>query len=192
MWDSYRRNPATCCTRTRSRRSARRPTGTRGPSRAPAGRSSPSCSRRSGTTHTPATCRRASAWPSRSRSSSRPRPPLLLLDEPPRGLDYAAKSRLVGTLRELAADGHAIVLATHDVELAAELAHRVLILADGEIVADGPTSEVVVGSPSFAPQVTKILAPQKWLTTAQVRRALRAAAGPEQPQQDAPTPGERP
>ncbi|MER6162375.1 ATP-binding cassette domain-containing protein [Streptomyces sp. NPDC001868] len=119
------------------------------------------------------------------------RPPLLLLDEPTRGLDYAAKSRLVGTLRALAADGHAIVLATHDVELAAELAHRVLILADGEIVADGPTPEVVVGSPSFAPQVTKILAPQKWLTTAQVRHALRAAA-PDRPEQDAPTPGEQP
>ncbi|KND44988.1 ABC transporter ATP-binding protein [Streptomyces stelliscabiei] len=103
------------------------------------------------------------------------RPPLLLLDEPTRGLDYAAKSRLVATLRTLAAAGHAIVLATHDVELAAELAHRVVILADGEIVADGPTPEVVVGSPSFAPQVTKILAPQSWLTTAQVRGALRAA-----------------
>ncbi|WNZ11905.1 ATP-binding cassette domain-containing protein [Streptomyces sp. 11x1] len=103
------------------------------------------------------------------------RPPLLLLDEPTRGLDYAAKARLIALLRGLAADGHAIVLATHDVELAAELAHRVLILADGEVVADGPTAEVVVGSPSFAPQVTKILAPQPWLTTAQVRRALRAA-----------------
>ncbi|SFM72244.1 MULTISPECIES: ABC transporter ATP-binding protein [unclassified Streptomyces] len=102
------------------------------------------------------------------------RPPLLLLDEPTRGLDYAAKARLVTQLRALAADGHAIVLATHDVELAAELAHRVVILADGEVVADGPTAEVVVGSPSFAPQVTKILAPQPWLTTAQVRRALRA------------------
>ncbi|MCL6732725.1 ABC transporter ATP-binding protein [Streptomyces neyagawaensis] len=100
------------------------------------------------------------------------RPPLLLLDEPTRGLDYAAKARLVSTLRGLAAGGHAIVLATHDVELAAEVADRVLILADGEVVADGPTAEVVVGSPSFAPQVTKILAPQKWLTTTQVSHAL--------------------
>ena len=75
------------------------------------------------------------------------RPPLLLLDEPTRGLDYAAKARLVAVLRGLAAEGHAIVLATHDVELAAELAHRVVILADGEIVADGPTAEVVVSSP---------------------------------------------
>ncbi|MFF4797164.1 ABC transporter ATP-binding protein [Streptomyces sp. NPDC001351] len=100
------------------------------------------------------------------------RPPLLLLDEPTRGLDYAAKARLVTLLRDLAAEGHAIVLATHDVELAAELAHRVVLLADGEVIADGPTAEVVVSSPSFAPQVTKILAPQQWLTVAQVREAL--------------------
>ncbi|WP_234426183.1 ATP-binding cassette domain-containing protein, partial [Streptomyces kebangsaanensis] len=100
------------------------------------------------------------------------RPPLLLLDEPTRGLDYGAKARLVALLRELAAEGHAIVLATHDVELAAELAHRVVLLAEGEVIADGPTAEVVVSSPSFAPQVTKILAPQRWLTAAQVREAL--------------------
>ncbi|MGA4842293.1 ABC transporter ATP-binding protein [Streptomyces sp. G45] len=102
------------------------------------------------------------------------RPPLLLLDEPTRGLDYAAKARLVAVLRSLAAEGHAIVLATHDVELAAELAHRVVILADGEVVADGPTTEVVVASPAFAPQVTKVLAPQQWLTVTQVRNALEA------------------
>ncbi|MFI0963759.1 ABC transporter ATP-binding protein [Streptomyces sp. NPDC021080] len=100
------------------------------------------------------------------------RPPLLLLDEPTRGLDYAAKARLVTVLRGLAAEGHAIVLATHDVELAAELADRVVILADGEVVADGPTAEVVVASPSFAPQVAKILAPEPWLTVAQVEKAL--------------------
>ncbi|MDT9683654.1 ATP-binding cassette domain-containing protein [Streptomyces sp. TRM76323] len=100
------------------------------------------------------------------------RPGLLLLDEPTRGLDYAAKARLVEVLRRLAADGHAIVMATHDVELAAELAHRVVVLADGEVVADGPTHEVVVASPAFAPQVAKVLAPQPWLTVAQVEAAL--------------------
>ncbi|MGW2324254.1 ABC transporter ATP-binding protein [Streptomyces sp. NPDC001700] len=103
------------------------------------------------------------------------RPPLLLLDEPTRGLDYAAKARLTRVLRGLAADGHAIVLATHDVELAAELAHRVVILADGEVVADGPTAEVVTSSPAFAPQVAKILAPLPWLTVPQVREALEGA-----------------
>ncbi|MFF3762653.1 ABC transporter ATP-binding protein [Streptomyces sp. NPDC001922] len=105
------------------------------------------------------------------------RPRLVLLDEPTRGLDYAAKARLVEILRGLAADGHAIVMATHDVELAAELAHRVVILADGEVVADGPTPEVVVSSPAFAPQVAKILTPQRWLTVSQVREALGAGVG---------------
>ncbi|MEV1051425.1 ATP-binding cassette domain-containing protein [Streptomyces sp. NPDC049887] len=100
------------------------------------------------------------------------RPPLLLLDEPTRGLDYAAKSRLVTVLRGLAAEGHGIVLATHDVELAAEIADRVVILAGGEVVADGPTADVVVSSPAFAPQVAKILAPEPWLTVAQVEAAL--------------------
>ncbi|MGJ0155353.1 ABC transporter ATP-binding protein [Streptomyces sp. CH8.1] len=102
------------------------------------------------------------------------RPALLLLDEPTRGLDYAAKARLVEVLRGLAADGHAVVLATHDVELAAELADRVVILAGGEVVADGPTAEVVVSSPAFAPQVAKVLAPGHWLTVGQVAEALGA------------------
>ncbi|WP_405643551.1 ABC transporter ATP-binding protein [Streptomyces sp. NBC_00019] len=102
------------------------------------------------------------------------RPPLLLLDEPTRGLDYAAKARLVTLLKALAAEGHAIMLATHDVELVAEIAHRVVLLADGEVIADGPAADVIVASPSFAPQVSKILAPQKWLTVTQVREALVA------------------
>jgi energy-coupling factor transporter ATP-binding protein EcfA2 len=103
-------------------------------------------------------------------------PPLLLLDEPTRGLDYAAKARLVRVLRDLADAGHAVVLATHDVELAAELACRVVVLAEGEVVADGPSAEVVTASPAYAPQVAKILAPQPWLTVGQVRRALGGAA----------------
>jgi energy-coupling factor transport system ATP-binding protein len=100
------------------------------------------------------------------------RPPLLLLDEPTRGLDYAAKARLAGILKGLAAEGHALVLATHDVELAAELADRVVILADGEVVADGPAADVVLASPSFAPQLAKVLAPRRVLTLAEVEGVL--------------------
>jgi len=104
------------------------------------------------------------------------RPPLVLLDEPTRGLDYTAKQRLVDDLRGLAADGHGVVLATHDVELVAEVADRVVVLGDGEVVADGPATEVVVASPAFAPQVAKVLAPQPWLTVSEVRTALEAAS----------------
>ena len=100
------------------------------------------------------------------------RPPVVLLDEPTRGLDYTAKHRLVETLRELAAEGRCILLATHDVELVAEVATRVLVMADGELVADGATADVLVSSPAFAPQVAKILSPQPWLTPTEVASAL--------------------
>ncbi|MDP9240206.1 MAG: ATP-binding cassette domain-containing protein, partial [Actinomycetota bacterium] len=99
-------------------------------------------------------------------------PPLLLLDEPTRGLDYTAKARLVAIVRGLAAEGRAVVLATHDVELVAEVAARTVVLADGEVVADGPTGDVVTHSPGFAPQVAKVLAPQRWLTVDAVAKAL--------------------
>ncbi|GAB3120316.1 ATP-binding cassette domain-containing protein [Streptomyces calidiresistens] len=105
------------------------------------------------------------------------RPPLVLLDEPTRGLDHAAKARLVEIVRELAAEGHAVVLATHDVESAAEAADRVVVLAGGEVVADGPTAEVVVASPTFSPQVAKVLGAVGPLTPAGVRAVLSGEAG---------------
>jgi energy-coupling factor transport system ATP-binding protein len=98
-------------------------------------------------------------------------PRVLLLDEPTRGLDYDAKRHLAAMLDDLAADGHAIVVATHDVEFVARATHRVLLMAEGELIGDGPTAEVAVGSPSYAPQVTKILAPHPWLTVEQLRTA---------------------
>jgi energy-coupling factor transport system ATP-binding protein len=101
-------------------------------------------------------------------------PAVVALDEPTRGLDYPAKQHLVETLRGLATTGHGIVIATHDVELAAELADRIVVLADGEVVADGNATDVVVSSPIFAPQVSKVLAPLPWLT---VRSVVEALAG---------------
>ncbi|MFY1704887.1 ABC transporter ATP-binding protein [Micromonospora sp. WMMA1923] len=99
-------------------------------------------------------------------------PPVVLLDEPTRGLDYRAKRQFAAIVRRLAADGRAVVVATHDVELVASLADRVVVLAEGEIVADGSTAEVMLASPAFAPQVAKVLAPAPWLTVDQVTAAL--------------------
>jgi energy-coupling factor transport system ATP-binding protein len=65
-----------------------------------------------------------------------------------------------------------VVVCTHDVEFVAAAADRVVVLAEGEVVADGPTAEVVVASPAFAPQVAKILSPQPWLTVDEVAAAL--------------------
>ncbi|TBL36412.1 ATP-binding cassette domain-containing protein, partial [Verrucosispora sp. SN26_14.1] len=99
-------------------------------------------------------------------------PPVVLLDEPTRGLDYRAKRQFATVVRRLAAQGRAVVVATHDVELVASLADRVVVMAQGEIVADGTAAEVMLASPAFAPQVAKVLAPQPWLTVDQVTTAL--------------------
>jgi energy-coupling factor transport system ATP-binding protein len=90
------------------------------------------------------------------------RPRAVLLDEPTRGLDYAAKDHLAALLRGLAAAGHAVLVATHDVEFVAVVADDVVVLAEGEVVSSGPVRRVVAESPGFAPQVTKILGPP-WL-----------------------------
>jgi energy-coupling factor transport system ATP-binding protein len=84
-------------------------------------------------------------------------PPVLLLDEPTRGLDYSVKRALSATLRSMAADGRAVLVATHDVEFVAQAADHVVVLAEGEVVSSGPVRRVVAESPAFAPQVTKVL-----------------------------------
>lgn len=100
-------------------------------------------------------------------------PKILILDEPTRGLDYQAKNELIRILIEFArATGKCVLLATHDVELVAELASRVIFIADGEIVADGTTLDVLLSSPAFAPQVSKVMSPQPWLRVSDVIAAL--------------------
>ena len=102
-------------------------------------------------------------------------PRLLILDEPTRGLDYQAKRVLTKLLIDFArVFNRSVIIATHDVELVAELATRTIFVADGDIVADGPTIDVLLSSPAFAPQVSKIMAPQPWLTVADVVRAIEA------------------
>ncbi|WGL53607.1 ATP-binding cassette domain-containing protein [Nocardioides sp. BP30] len=99
------------------------------------------------------------------------RPVAVLLDEPTRGLDYAAKRQLASILRRLAGEGRAVLVATHDVEFVAESADEVVVLADGEVVSHGPTRRVVAESPAFAPQVTKVLG-HPWLHVDEVRAAI--------------------
>ena len=89
--------------------------------------------------------------------------PLLLLDEPTRGLDVESKARLAALLRGFAGGGRAVIFATHDVELVAEVATRVVMLASGEVVADGVPGEVIGDSPVFSPQIARAFGP-RWLT----------------------------
>ena len=99
------------------------------------------------------------------------RPRVVLLDEPTRGLDYTAKAALAAILRGLADDGHAVLVATHDVEFVAIAADEVVVLADGEVVSSGPVRRVVAESPAFAPQVAKVLG-APWLRVSEVVAAL--------------------
>jgi energy-coupling factor transporter ATP-binding protein EcfA2 len=82
---------------------------------------------------------------------------LLLLDEPTRGLDPQVKRALSRYLRTRAGAGAAILVATHDVEWAARTADRVLLMADGEIYADGPPGSVLSDSLVFATQISKLV-----------------------------------
>ena len=97
---------------------------------------------------------------------------VLLLDEPTRGLDYTAKARLAAILDERREAGAAVLVATHDVELAAEVATRVVVLAEGEVVADGPATQVLADSPAFAPQVAKVMQPLAFLRVPAVLDAV--------------------
>ncbi|MDR7255386.1 energy-coupling factor transport system ATP-binding protein [Nocardioides sp. BE266] len=102
------------------------------------------------------------------------RPPVVLLDEPTRGLDYAGKAELARIVADLASDGRAVLLATHDVEFAAHVADEVVVMAEGEVVSRGTPRRVLAESPSFAPQVTKVLGPP-WLVVEEVAAALVGA-----------------
>jgi energy-coupling factor transport system ATP-binding protein len=99
-------------------------------------------------------------------------PPLLLCDEPTRGLDYPSKHRLVRMLADQAAAGRAVVVASHDVELVAELADAVVLLANGQVVDRGPTAQVLTASPTFAPQMAKVFRPTPLLTVDDVGAVL--------------------
>ena len=95
-------------------------------------------------------------------------PQVILLDEPTRGLDYAQKQALADLLLALKRRGKAIVMATHDVELAARCADRVVLLAEGEVVVDGPARQVMSDSQVFASQVNKLFRDPRFLVVEDV------------------------
>jgi energy-coupling factor transporter ATP-binding protein EcfA2 len=84
-------------------------------------------------------------------------PGLVALDEPTRGMDRARKTELIELAGGLAKRGAAVVVATHDVEFAAEFAERVVLLGDGVAIADGPAAEILSGGWYFATEVARVL-----------------------------------
>jgi len=99
-------------------------------------------------------------------------PGALLLDEPTRGLDYRAKAQLLDLLRAWRAEGLAILLVTHDVELVAEAADRVIVMDQGAIVAQGDPAEVLRASPTFTPQIAHLFPESDWLTVGEALAGL--------------------
>jgi energy-coupling factor transport system ATP-binding protein len=102
------------------------------------------------------------------------RPRVILLDEPTRGMDYETKRTLIENLRRRCDAGATVVLASHDVELAGACADRVLLLAEGRVVVEGPAREVLTGTLTFSTQVNKLLG-GRFLTPEDVIAALAGA-----------------
>jgi energy-coupling factor transport system ATP-binding protein len=108
-------------------------------------------------------------------------PAVVCLDEPTRGMDRSHKDALATLLKGLDA---AVIVATHDPEFAAAFAERVVLLADGAPIADGPVNEVLSGGTYFATEVARILGGAGGALTADDGARLlaqQAAAVPEVP-----------
>lgn len=85
------------------------------------------------------------------------RPRILILDEPTRGMEYKLKNELMGFLDEYRGQGNAVMLVTHDVEIVAEHADRVILLSEGKVVVDGDKREVLSKALLFSPQINRLV-----------------------------------
>lgn len=99
-------------------------------------------------------------------------PEIILLDEPTRGLDYYQKRALAHFLSGKREEGKAIIMSTHDVELVAQCADRVVIMGEGQIVVDGPARKVMSKSMVFSSQINKLFHDDRFLTVEDVLGVL--------------------
>lgn len=84
------------------------------------------------------------------------KPKVLILDEPTRGMDYRLKSELMRFLNEYRAEGNTVILVTHDVEIVAEYADRVILLSEGRVIVDGEKHQVLSQALLFSPQINRL------------------------------------
>ena len=90
------------------------------------------------------------------RMEGRALPGLVCLDEPTRGMDRGLKCHLTDLAKRLAAQGSAVLIATHDVEFAVSFADRVILLGDGEVIADAGMQTVLSGGWYFASEAARV------------------------------------
>ena len=91
-------------------------------------------------------------------------PDVLLLDEPTRGQDGEIKKQLLQIWQRWKAEGMGLIIVTHDVELAVQLADRVMIMEEGKIATSGKTAAVLSNSSTFAPEIARLFPGSGWLT----------------------------
>lgn len=103
-------------------------------------------------------------------------PSVMLLDEPTRGLDGLFKEKMLAIWREWVREGMSMLVVTHDVELAAQVADRVLILATGRVIAEGPPAAVLSGSSPFASDMARLFPGRGWLTAEDVLNSQKTGA----------------
>jgi len=84
-------------------------------------------------------------------------PRVLILDEPTRGMDYGLKSQLMAFLNEYRSQGNTVILVTHDVEMVAEHADRVILMSEGKVVVDDNKREVLSKALLFSPQINRLV-----------------------------------
>jgi energy-coupling factor transport system ATP-binding protein len=69
-------------------------------------------------------------------------PEILILDEPTTGLDYVECMKIMSIIKKLNDKGITIIMVCHDMEIVLDFAQRVLVLAEGRLIADGKTREI--------------------------------------------------
>ena len=120
--------------------------------------------------------------------------PVLVVDEPTTGLDLQGSLSILHLLREWNEDGRTVVIITHDMNIVAEFARRTVVVAEGRILADGPTRQVLTDQALLAralvtaPQITRLAQnlderlgfPRDILTVGEFRAALRQRLGMEE------------
>lgn len=85
------------------------------------------------------------------------RPEVLILDEPTRGMEDRLKRDLMAFLDEYRKGGNTVIIVTHDVEMAAEHADRVILMSEGRVVVDGSRREVLSQALLFSPQINRLV-----------------------------------
>ena len=70
-------------------------------------------------------------------------PPVIILDEPTTGLDYRECIKVMDIVRDLHESGKTVIMVCHDMEIVADFASRIIVMTRGELVADGPTFDLL-------------------------------------------------